>query len=194
MAVPECFCWTRFGTEAGEEAARILEHKEEERLANRGVFLWGIGNAIGPSVKRLITVNPRPEVLFSPMKSRPKPKDVHPLAIIAWTSGQTLEGDPFSLPQYSRVTSRHDPGTKPRAHYALVCSSNGPVAISDCEDRIELGALQNLLTGKPVGASQVTAVVRRREITGLPVGTYGVAMRADLVPPYFIRLRNPQIA
>ena len=48
--LPTIFCWTRFGGEAGEPIEQILFRKEQERLANGGVFLWGIGNAVGPSI------------------------------------------------------------------------------------------------------------------------------------------------
>ena len=46
--LPDLFCWTKYGTEAGEDIGAILERKESERLASGGTFLWGVGNAIGP--------------------------------------------------------------------------------------------------------------------------------------------------
>jgi hypothetical protein len=44
--LPEAFVWTRFGTEAGQTIDRILARKEAERIANGGLFLWGIGNSV----------------------------------------------------------------------------------------------------------------------------------------------------
>jgi hypothetical protein len=35
------FCWTRFGTEAGEPIEQILERKEDERLGERRGLLLG---------------------------------------------------------------------------------------------------------------------------------------------------------
>ncbi len=46
------------------------------------------------------------------------------------------------------------------------------------------------LLGAPIGASQVTAIVRRTETSG-SAGDYSVAFRAALVAPYFVRLRDP---
>jgi hypothetical protein len=31
--IPRYFCWTRFGTEAGQTTAQIIERKERERIA-----------------------------------------------------------------------------------------------------------------------------------------------------------------
>lgn len=191
MALPQCFCWTRFGAEAGQPVEGILARKEQERVANGGFFIWGIGNAVGPSIRELLRQNSSPEVLFSPIKSAPKQKDVSPPAVAAWTSGETLEGCPYSLPQHSLVTSRYDPDAPRDGHYALVCFSRSPITHRQSGDRIEFDGLNNLLTGRRIGASQVTAVVRLDEARLESALTYEVAIRAELVYPYFIRLRNP---
>ena len=88
--IPKCFCWTRFGTEAGEAIGHIFKRKEEERIANSGVFIWGIGNAVGPSVRELVLRTPKPQVLFSPIRSAAKLQDVSPPSVAAWTAGETL--------------------------------------------------------------------------------------------------------
>jgi hypothetical protein len=51
--------------------------------------------------------------------------------------------------------------------------------------------LRNLLTGRSVGASQVTAVVDQMRSAHVPSSTYSVALRARLVPPYLIKLFDP---
>ena len=53
MDLPRFFCWTRFGTEAGQPIEQILERKEQERIVNNGLFLWGIGNSLTPSMIEL---------------------------------------------------------------------------------------------------------------------------------------------
>jgi len=190
--LPDCFCWTRFGTEAGEAIAHIFQRKEEERVANGGVFIWGIGNAVGPSIRELVQRRPRPEVLFSPIKSSARPHDVLPPAVAAWTLGETLDGDVYSLPKHSLVTSRYDPVAPRETHYALVCFSLTPIAKAEPLGKIPFGELTNLRTGRPIGASQVTAVVHWRPVSSQD-GTqaYDVAIRAELVYPYFLRLRRP---
>ncbi len=193
MSLPDYFCWTRFGTEAGEPINHILERKERERIANVGVFVWGIGNAVGPSVRELVQRSPRPEVLFSPIKSPAKRQDVSPAAIAAWTWGETLDGCAFRLPEHSLVTSRYDPSVPRKGHYALVCFSRSPILHSKQEEKIVFSALRNVRTGRPIGASQVTAVVLYSKDRPGETLTYEVAIRAELVYPYFIRLRQPVV-
>lgn len=188
--VPDCFCWTRFGTEAGEAVGQIFERKEAERAANGGVFIWGIGNAIGPSIRELVHRKSKPEVLFSPMKSSPRPQDVSPPAVALWSRGETLSGEFYGLPEHSLVTSRYDPLAS-TGHYALVCSSPIPIAPIQSTGRIALAALTNLRTGRPIGASQVTAVVRFRPLDSEHGRVYDVSARAELVYPYFVKLCQP---
>ena len=97
--LPRIFCWTRFGTEAGQSIERILERKETERRANGGVFFWGIGNSVAPGISELIRRSALPEVLFSPIKGRPRSADVNPANVASWTVGETLAGSQFELPR-----------------------------------------------------------------------------------------------
>jgi hypothetical protein len=158
MAIPDQFCWTRFGTEAGEPIDHIFARKDIERQANGGLFLWGIGNAVGKSIRELLHWNVNPEVLFSPIKSSPRLADSAPPATALWGWGLTLEGERFRLPEHSLVTSRYDPERPRREHFALVCKCEAIVKSSH-EDELTTSELRNLIPGRPVGASQVTAVV-----------------------------------
>lgn len=195
ISVPQYFVWTRFGTEAGQSILDILRRKEKERAANGGIFYWGIGNAVGPSILELLRRGDEPEVLFSPIKSAPRKEDVTPEAVVAWTSAEGLDGEPHRLPIWSLITSRFNIG-RPR-HYALVCRSEvsfadeSLVAIKNVE-RIAIGELTNLVTGRPLGSSQVTAVVQRGVRAGVSSAEYDVSFRARLVPPYFIQLSEPK--
>lgn len=190
MPLPECFCWTRFGTESGEPITHILERKEAERAANEGVFVWGIGNAVGPSIRELVRRGPKPEVLFSPMKSPARMQDLSPPAVVTWIGGETLDGEPFCLPKHSLVTSRFDPVSPRAGHYALVCFSRAPIVPAQSGGKIVFNSLRNIRTGQPIGASQVTAVVEQHETSEKTPLTYDVAIRAELVYPYFVRLRQ----
>lgn len=187
--LPRSFCWTRFGTEAGETVAAILARKESERLANGGVFYWGVGNSIAPAIAELVRRVKEPEVLFSPIKSRPRRVDIAPGCVVRWTSAEGLSGNSFELPSRAQVTSRWNPTRPATPHYALVCSSAEPLEIADV-GRLSFGALRNLRSGASLGASQVTAVVHRAD-GSLGGGEYPVEFRAMLVPPYFVRLRGP---
>lgn len=191
LPLPEIFCWTRFGTEAGETIEQILERKELERSGNGGVFLWGVGNSIAPSLPQLLRRARDPEVLFSPIKGAPRPVDVAPAVTARWTRGRTVAGEVIELPQASSVTSRFDSGGRSSSHYALVCSTAEPLTIADHGD-VAFESLSNLVSGRRLGASQVTAVVKRDpKIQGGVV--YSVALRVNLVAPYFLRLENPAI-
>src|SRR5689334_21338322 len=106
--LPGFFCWSRFGIEAAEPIDQILLRKERERLANGGLFLWGIGNALGPSIRELTRRTTQPEVVFSPIKSSPRLRDQAPDAIVAWTSAEGLDGTHFLIPSHSRVISKYN--------------------------------------------------------------------------------------
>ena len=133
----------------------------------------------------------RPEVIFSPIRSAPKAIDVEPPAIVSWTAGEGLDGDFFALPLHSRVTSKFNPLGRKVNHYALVCFSDAPLTPVRSEDKLGLFQLRNLRTGRPVGASQVTAVVQRVPVSVKDKTMYDVAIRAQLVYPYFVRLLRP---
>jgi hypothetical protein len=166
----------------------ILGRKERERLENDGVFFWGIGNSVAPGMAALIERSDRPEVLFSPIRGRPRAVDCAPAARFSWTAGHDLDGRRFELPPAARVTSGGPPGRSARAHYALVCASAAPLSIDSGDEELDFVALRNLMSGNPLGASQVTAVVTALEDHVPSDMRYRVAMRAELAPPYFIRL------
>jgi len=192
MELPRYFCWTRFGTEAGEDISDIVARKEEERLSNQGVFLWGIGNAVGRSMCELVRRERTPQLLFSPIRSAPRKQDVAPASVVIWTAGRTQAGDWYDLPTGSVVTSGMSNGSRASRRYALVCESSGPLRVEVGDQRLSFSHVRNLLTDRPLGASQVTAVVRLRE-GGKASGSggYPVAMRANLVYPYVVELVDP---
>jgi hypothetical protein len=191
MNLPEYFCWTRFGTEAGQGIEQILRRKDEERLANNGVFLWGIGNSVGAAMTELVRRCGNPEVLFSPIKSSVRPADAAPESVVAWTKAETVRGEEFLLPTHSLVTSRQNVSSPKIIHYALVCFSETPLRLAGEPLAFSFRAVRNMVSGNPVGASQVTAVVRTNAAWAGEGGMYEVPLRAKLVPPYFIRLREP---
>lgn len=191
MTLPACFCWTRFGTEAGQLIEQIFERKEQERIANQGLFFWGIGNALGPSITELLQHTRNPEVLFSPIKSTPRLVDSSPTTVVAWNSAETIAGEPFELPRSSLVTSRFGTKSGREARYALVCFSARSLHSQRCDEKIAPEDLRNLITGRPIGASQVTAVVQKTNVMTSRVPKYNVCVRASLVHPYFVRLRDP---
>jgi hypothetical protein len=192
MSLPDFFCWTRFGTEAGQSIELIFARKEQERIANAGVFFWGIGNAIGPSLLELLRRSTSPEAVFSPIQSAPRREDAMPSSVVAWTQAETLAGQEYRLPEHSLITSRFDPLKPKIRHYALVCYSETQISIGLPSEQVRFGELRNLLTNRPLGSSQVTAVVHKTTDTShLKSTPYDVAFRAQLAPPYFVLLRRP---
>jgi hypothetical protein len=185
LGIPRLFCWSKFGTEAGEPIRRIRERKERERSLGRGVFLWGIGNSVGPSIKLLLERDSQPTVLFTPMLSRPAKVDSQPDAVVEWARGEGLDGRPHNVPAHSTVTSRASRST---SHYALVCYSELPIDANESGASFGRDDVVNLASGSPVGSSQVTAVVERATRSPAPPRPYEVAFRATLVYPFVIRL------
>lgn len=185
------FCWSKFGTEAGEPVDSILQRKEEEREANEGTFLWGIGNSIRPSLLALLDMTQTPDVLFTPMVATPSLSDIAPTSRVLWRSAAGLDGISYVLPRHSLVTSKGGPGIGRKRHYALVCRFHMALGAADEEAWIDQSELRNLRTGTVVGSSQVTSVVTR--VARLqPAGPrYKVAFRAVLEYPYLVVLSDP---
>lgn len=186
------FCWTKYGTEAGETIEAILARKEAERLANMGVFLWGIGNSVGPGIRRLVALEREPRVVFSPMRAAAKFADVKPERVVTWTRAHDLNGREWDIPDGSLVTSRANSALQgKRSHYALVCRSDQPLRLVQDADEIDFEDLRNLESGNRLGYSQVTAVVERAERRGQSELSYLVGFVAALVFPYFVTLSGP---
>jgi hypothetical protein len=189
--LPRAFCWTRMGTEAGETLESILSRKELERQATGGLFLWGIGNSIGEAVDALARRVREPEVLFSCTKTHARPIDVTPDRRVVWTGAVTTLGQRYHLPRGTRVMGGVVNGRRLPPRYALVCASERPLDVAD-HGSLRFSGLRNLVSGRPVGASQVTAVVERSDEASVASGTtYLVRLRARLVSPYFVRLTDP---
>lgn len=187
--LPPQFCWTKYGTEAGEGIDAIFERKELEREANGGVFLWGIGNSLRPSIDALLKRTSDPVVCFSPMRSAAAAHDVAPSALSLWHSGYGIDGQDFAVPEFSVVTSRTGSGTRANRHFALVCQSDEPIARFDEPAGLGIDELTNLRTGSRLGSSQVTSVVRYSPSAGVP-RNYSISFAARLVAPYFVTLTH----
>jgi hypothetical protein len=179
-------CWTRMQTEAGQALHHIVARKEAERRASAGTFFWGVGNAPPSSLAALSHAGLRIPVLFSVMKSRPKPHDVSPGRVLAWRRFMGATGTSHPLPHNVLVTSR---ATTRSFHYALVCRSEEPLSLEDLGP-FDPGAYRNFGgTGAPIGHSQVTAILQRqRPPAG---GEYRVYMVAELHQHIWVKLLDP---
>lgn len=189
-SLPDFFCWSKFGDEAGESADGILARKESEREANDGLFLWGIGSSIAPSLQELLRLDSNPRILFTPMLSAPARHDTNPGAIAVWHAAQTMDGSPYVLPPHSLVTSRADAERPPRRHYALICRRDASLTERASRLWLDDADVRNLRTGSHVGSSQVTSVVRLVDEDQRGDPRYQVAFAAELEPPYFVTLSN----
>jgi hypothetical protein len=189
--IPTIFCWTKFGVEAGQNVTTIFERKEQERQANKGVFLWGIGNAVLPSIVELVRDVSSPEVLFSPIVTRPRAVDVSPKAVVAWRAGVTPDGAIWEIPDSHLCTSGIGCAIPRRAHYALVCSSDESLLTQSADEQVFPSTLKNFVSGNPLGASQVTAVVALDRISTPSGRGYEVTIRGRLVRPFCVQLMDP---
>ncbi len=191
--IPTRFCWTRFGTESGETVESILARKEQERL-QAGMFLWGIGNSVGPAVRELVSLESTPQVLFSPMRSKAKTIDTTPSRLLQWTRATTLDNKHWDIPDGLQVVSRASTsgGALKNFHYALVCASATPLVIRE-DENLQFDDLVNLLSQNKLGHSQVTSVVQHRPSSEAAGLSYSVGFAAELVYPYFVRLEEPEV-
>lgn len=191
--LPSLFCWTKMGVEAGQDLRSIIRRKELERQAGDGVFVWGIGNSLGPTIREVSNPGEKIPVLFSPIHSKPRTVDVRPAALVLWLSYLDEAGRLCPLPKHSLVTSRADDlsiGNQKR-HYALLCRSSHSL-LEESSQEVDFNELCNAATNKGLGFSQVTALVRRsprRQGEGIQGGRrYQVPFMAELFAPYCVRL------
>lgn len=191
---PECgsltdmICWSRMQTEAGQELQSIIWRKELERSAGNGVFCWGVGNAPSRSIPDLARSGADIDVVFSVMKSRPKAADITPSRLRIWRSYFDHSGNERPLPPATLITSRADTALRTKsAHYALMCRSDEPLVLGDFGP-FDPSAYRNASeTGGVVGASQVTALLRRVS-NEARAAAYTVNLRAKLGYGYWVRL------
>lgn len=192
MALPDYFVWTRYGTESGEGVGSILARKEQERQRAGGLFLWGIGNSVAPSVRKLLhhLKGCDPSVLFSPMLAAPREADVSPAEVVAWSCARGIDEREWEMPAGTMVTSRAAAGASRKSrHYALVCRRAEPLHEDAAGERFAIDDLTNFASGNRVGHSQVTSVVHR--IGRSAEGPYVAAVQATLVYPYVVELTEP---
>lgn len=184
-------CWSRMQAEAGQGLEAIVARKELERRAGGGLFTWGVGNPPSTAIASLARLGSRIPVVFSVMKGRPKAVDVAPARIFAWRRYFDASGNERPLPPSAVVTSRADSARgEKNAHYALMCFSPEPLNLQRGA-AFEVSAYRNVGgTGAPVGASQVTALLRRTGENAVPSG-YEVNLAAWLTGSYWVRLSDP---
>ena len=186
---PEHVCWTRMQAEAGQALTTIVRRKEHERVACDGHFFWGVGNAPSRLTRELAYAKRSIPVIFSIMKSAPKPRDLKPNGILVWQAYQDVGGAVRQLPPGSLVSSRVREGSVPR-HYALACKSGAPLALSDY-GAFDSGAFRNAGgTGLKIGASQVTALAERVRPDST-ASDYRVNLQAELTGAYWVKLCDP---
>ncbi len=187
----EVLCWSRMQSEAGQGLNRIIARKEVERRTGGGLFMWGVGNAPGVTAARLVSIAQEPiDVVFSIMKGPPRAVDAHAASIVAWRQYVTSDGDERRLPPHCVVTSRaKDFAAGQPRHYALICRSEVVLELGD-HGAFDPGDFRNAGgNGGPVGASQVTAMLRRIGNTGR--GAYRINMRARFDCGAWVRLSDP---
>ena len=189
--LPDTFCWTKMGTEAGQVLESIIARKNAERALGNGMFFWGICTALGQKIWEFIDSHDQPFVLFSPMKSKPNKDDVCPEKIFLWTSYIDRCGNKNSIPSHFIVTSR---GTShsinKKQHYAFVCYNDNSLK-QEKWPSIDWAKLKNYKRNSKLGCSQVTAIVEHNKNIESSKLKYDVLFSAKLVEPYYVILSDP---
>jgi hypothetical protein len=195
--IPSTFCWTKMGIESGEGLDLIIRRKEWERQLGDGLFFWGIGQSLGENARdAAASIEEEMKVLFSPMSSKAKAIDVTPGDVFVWNSWIDGRGNTVPLPEHVLITSRADlpSGRRKSSHYALVCKSADRLGMGT-ELEVTAAFLRNFSSDKPLGASQVTAVVKNAEyaINGNVAKKYAVSFIATMEAPYSVQLCDPEL-
>lgn len=185
-------CWTRMQAEAGQRLDAIVRRKELERRAGEGLFAWGVGNAPSRMIGGHARSGAEIRTVFSIMRSRPRAVDADPRGILLWRRYLDERGVERRLPENILVTSGAGDADRPkRAHYALLCRSEHTLALGRSPSAFDPSAHRNAgVSGRPVGASQVTALLRRVAPDG-PAPGYAVDMEARLTGACWVRLTDP---
>ncbi len=191
--LPSAFCWTKMGGESGEVLERIIQRKNIERHANDGTFIWGIGSSVGSAISNLSENEKQVPIVFSRMLSNTKSIDAQPKTLLLWLGYYDSNGTVKELPRYSLVTSRGETEKSlKKSHYALFCHADFELSL---EPKAELNAkmLVNYSSGRPLGFSQVTAVVRKESSLAEQdkPRNYSISTIAELKMPYFAKLACP---
>jgi hypothetical protein len=184
----DAFVWTKMGVESGEGLAEIVRRKEAERLSGNGLFWWGIGNSLGAAVREDARAQGGTlPVLFSKMLGRARAIDEAPRMVWRWTGWEDENGRIQEVPAHVKVISRGE--LSKERHYALVCYSDVPIALSSGGPKFD-PMLCRTRAGKAPGSSQVTALLR-----GSPdkhsKGPYEVCFWAALIDPWAVKLVRP---
>lgn len=190
--IPDQFVFTKMQSDAGEDIHAIRNRKELERMAG-GTFWWGIGESKGRAIEMLRHLKAHPKVLFSRMLSRPSAESREPRGVFLWQSFRTPQGE-RPLPLHVIVISGGMRNGTPKARYhALVCASPSSI-LKNGGGMIDASKLINFgESGRPIGSSQVTSVVRYSAGTAaLGSRPYEIAARATLETPFFADLANPR--
>ncbi|MDX8449628.1 hypothetical protein [Mesorhizobium captivum] len=184
-------CWSRMQAEAGQPLEIIVKRKETERRLGGGLFCWGVGNAPASAISALARMGTPVSAIFSIMKSKPKSIDAKPGRVVAWRRYFDSEGVLRPLPAHVLVTSRGDSATGPKQkHFALMCWSDQPLTLQTGLP-FDPSAYRNVGgRGAPVGASQVTALLRQSSKPSNETA-YEVNLRAQLAGGYWVRLADP---
>ncbi|POM17439.1 hypothetical protein CSX04_05737 [Burkholderia cepacia] len=101
--LPPTFCWTKIGTESGEELPTVVLRKEWERRLGGGRFLWGINQPLGNSAQIAAHRTGSLLALFSPVASRPRAgerKDA-----LLWNAWIDASGQVRPLPPHTFIAS-----------------------------------------------------------------------------------------
>jgi hypothetical protein len=199
--LPPTFCWSRSGSETGEDLATLILRKEWERRLGGGRFLWGISQSLGNSAQVAALRTGSLLALFSPLAGRARHAPRKREDALVWNAWVDASGQVRQLPMHVFVASRTTwPSGRARDHhYALVCASPTELSIGSslniCPER-----LRSVSTGKPPCVSQATVVVDRVERTGEPAPAgkqagkhYPIALAVELEAPYFVRLTQPTL-
>lgn len=186
-------CWSRMQAEAGQALAAIIKRKEVERQAGGGTFFWGVGNPPALATNALARAGVQVPAIFSIMKSRPKASDVAPARTFVWRQYIDAFGMTRPLPAHALITSRADSGTGlKRSHYSLICRSDKQLELQH-DKPFDPDAYRNASSaGGRVGASQVTALLRRVAVEQ-ETSDYAANMVACLTGSYWVRLADPDL-
>lgn len=196
--IPEYFIWQKAGTESGQAFTDIVAEKERQRQANgEGIFLWGVGNNLNLTPLVMTLGIRQPDVIFTLVEST-HPDDARNDLIRVWTNAYAKDAHgverEWPMPRGAEVRSK----VTAEQHYALVCHSDVPLVMTtpqNATDSFDYADVYSLSSADPdqhLKPSPRTLFAVRYAPASNSVGKNKCVLHARLVPPYIVRLGDPE--
>ena len=188
VAATRVYVWSKMGPDADQTLDKIIDRKEAERRMGGDIW-WGLGTPLGPCVESEAILNGGTlPVLFSELR---KQEQAPNQSIYVWNRWRSIRKGHHgthsgTIPKHALVLG----GNPDRPYYALVFRCDTELALGD-HGLFDPALCRTLANRRRPGVSQRSALLEGQ--VRHPHGPYRIAVSADLVVPWYVRLTHPRM-